>query len=374
MGQQVGSPAVVCQQPERRPGRAAGPACRQVGSRVTNRDNNIQDLRSQLQSLNDLLDSRDRECQDQKRLINEDSSAIALLRGDLATAQDLNAKLRDQVSLANADVDRLQVQNTRLQSDQREHLDKLSLERADKDMLNRRIVELIDSNEAARLDARRKDDELVVKERLANDAASQLLALHGELQDAKVRADRHREDVATLSKLTEEERLRAIRAQQRAEEAEREKRDRELQAEYLRREADNARLEKSRILDEKLGQDEELFALRDHVEVVHDRNREVGFLANAFSTPESSTALLSKTSSCAAPSTAETVSATSNRRTRKSSAAPFARWRWRALAQAPRPSALPVAATDLFPLKNNKILTHSLTIHSIIFIQTLFLL
>ncbi len=78
-----------------------------------------------------------------------------------------------------------------------------------------------------------------------------------------------------MSKLTEEERLRAIRAQQRAEEAEREKRDRELQAEYLRREAENARLEKSRILDEKLGQEEELLALRDHCDIVQVQNREV---------------------------------------------------------------------------------------------------
>ena len=81
-------------------------------------------------------------------------------------------------------------------------------------------------------------------------------------------ADRHREDAKTLSKLTDDERLRAIRAQQRAEEAEREKRDREIQAEYLRREADNARIEKSRLLDEKLGQEEELFALREHCDVV----------------------------------------------------------------------------------------------------------
>ena len=92
--------------------------------------------------------------------------------------------------------------------------------------------------------------------------------MRNELRDAQLLADRHREDAKTLSKLTDEERLRAIRAQQRAEEAEREKRDREIQAEYLRREADNARIEKSRLLDEKLGQEEELFALREHCDVV----------------------------------------------------------------------------------------------------------
>ena len=202
-----------------------------------------------------------------------------MLRSDLGTSEELNAKLKDQKAIAHADIDRLTSQNARLQQDSKDQGDRLLIEKADKDMLNRRIVELLDANEAVRIDARRKDEALTVQEKEANDAISKLSYLRNELRDAQLLADRHREDAKTLSKLTDEERLRAIRAQQRAEEAEREKRDREIQAEYLRREADNARIEKSRLLDEKLGQEEELFALREHCDVVSGQNREVS-LAN----------------------------------------------------------------------------------------------
>ena len=202
-----------------------------------------------------------------------------MLRSDLGTSEELNAKLKDQKAIAHADIDRLTSQNARLQQDSKDQGDRLLIEKADKDMLNRRIVELLDANEAVRIDARRKDEALTVQEKEANDAISKLSYLRNELRDAQLLADRHREDAKTLSKLTDEERLRAIRAQQRAEEAEREKRDREIQAEYLRREADNARIEKSRLLDEKLGQEEELLALREHCDVVSGQNREVS-LAN----------------------------------------------------------------------------------------------
>ena len=202
-----------------------------------------------------------------------------MLRSDLGTSEELNAKLKDQKAIAHADIDRLTSQNARLQQDSKDQGDRLLIEKADKDMLNRRIVELLDANEAVRIDARRKDEALTVQEKEANDAISKLSYLRNELRDAQLLADRHREDAKTLSKLTDDERLRAIRAQQRAEEAEREKRDREIQAEYLRREADNARIEKSRLLDEKLGQEEELLALREHCDVVSGQNREVS-LAN----------------------------------------------------------------------------------------------
>lgn len=42
-----------------------------------------------------------------------------------------------------------------------------------------------------------------------------------------------------------------------------------------RREAQDARFAKSQILDEKLGQDEELEALREHCSVVTNQNRHV---------------------------------------------------------------------------------------------------
>ena len=165
-------------------------------------------------------------------------------------------------------------------ADHKDQGDRLLIEKADKDMLNRRIVELLDANDAARNDARRKEEALTAQEREASDAISKLSYLRNELRDAQLLANRHREDAQTLSKLTEEERLRALRAQQRADDAERERRDKELHAEYLRREADNARFEKSRLLDEKLGQEEELLALREHCDVVSGQNREVRLSTN----------------------------------------------------------------------------------------------
>ena len=110
----------------------------------------------------------------------------------------------------------------------------------------------------------------------AIDAQDRVALLRSDLRDTQLVAERHRDDARLQTKIQEEERLRAIRAQQRAEEAEREKRDRELQADYLRREAEAARLERSRLLEEKLGQDEELEALREHAQVISGQNREVG--------------------------------------------------------------------------------------------------
>ncbi len=107
-----------------------------------------------------------------------------MLRSDLASSEDLNAKLRDQRAIANADIDRLTSQNSRLAQEYKDNEDRLGLERADKDMLNRRVVELLDANEATRMEARRKEEALNVREREASDAASRLLALRGELRDA----------------------------------------------------------------------------------------------------------------------------------------------------------------------------------------------
>ena len=39
--------------------------------------------------------------------MNEDQATISLLRSDLTASEDLNAKLRDQRAIANADIDRL---------------------------------------------------------------------------------------------------------------------------------------------------------------------------------------------------------------------------------------------------------------------------
>ena len=234
------------------------------------------DLRSQVDALNGLLNSRERDITDQKLTIGDHSKAISLLRADLITSEDHNAKLRDERALANADIDRLTAQNARLSQDNLETGDRLSLERAEKDRLNRRIVELLDANDIARADARRKDEALTLTQKNAKDAQDRLNLLRTDLRETQLQAERHREDARVMTKLQEEERLRAIRAQQRAEEAEREKRDRELQAEYLRREADNVRFEKSRLLDEKIGQEEELDALREHCDVVSSQNREVG--------------------------------------------------------------------------------------------------
>lgn len=45
-------------------------------------------------------------------------------------------------------------------ADHKDQGDRLLIEKADKDMLNRRIVELLDANDAARNDARRKEEAL----------------------------------------------------------------------------------------------------------------------------------------------------------------------------------------------------------------------
>lgn len=209
-------------------------------------------------------------------MLSDNQKTITLLRTDIGASEELGARLRDQRAVVNADVDRLTAQNARLTSENLDHSDKAALERAEKDRLNRRVVELLDANDIIRADARRKEDALIVSSKNAIDAQDRVALLRSDLRDTQLVAERHRDDARLQTKIQEEERLRAIRAQQRAEEAEREKRDRELQADYLRREAEAARLERSRLLEEKLGQDEELEALREHAQVISGQNREVG--------------------------------------------------------------------------------------------------
>lgn len=213
-------------------------------------------------------------------MLSDNQKTITLLRTDIGASEELGARLRDQRAVVNADVDRLTAQNARLTSENLDHSDKAALERAEKDRLNRRVVELLDANDIIRADARRKEDALIVSSKNAIDAQDRVALLRSDLRDTQLVAERHRDDARLQTKIQEEERLRAIRAQQRAEEAEREKRDRELQADYLRREAEAARLERSRLLEEKLGQDEELEALREHAQVISGQNREVGIAAD----------------------------------------------------------------------------------------------
>lgn len=182
------------------------------------------------------------------------------------------------------------------------------------------------------------------------DAQERLNLLRTDLRDTQLQAERHREDARVMTKLQEEERLRAIRAQQRAEEAEREKRDRELQAEYLRREAENARLERSRLLEEKIGQEDELEALREHCDVVSGQNREV-ILVLSFSLDVSLTDSQSRMNLSETIWIESTESPTSGARMTRSSAVRFARWKSLVLALDPPPSVLRPVATEQFYLR-----------------------